>query len=437
LLTDSQRLATADIPKLGRKPRPSQLCNLDRLVATMKARGIDGVVSYYMPNVFYLSGFIHSSAHMIDEMQGYAAVVISRRKPDDAIVIIPDFDLTYFAAQSTWISDVRPYRSLVTPADLPWDETALDRYLPTNLRELQFVVDARKHYAPSLGAAVLTAMKDLGLDRGRVGFDNPFLANVLGYEIANLERADGYSLIKAARQFKTPGELELLREAQLLNQAALEQTVGEWQPGMTWHELVLSYYVNVIKMGGFIHDRGSIIWSNPRGSDPAVVMSTGLEEDFVLEEGDCIMFDCHGKWLDYNYDGGKTWIIGETSRRGTRAERVAVACADSLQEMMNAMRPGTRAYDLMVIGREAFRKHGVGDADLILPIFHGVGIENSEKEFGGAGAYEWTVEEGMVMAAHILYPGGDKERHYIEDVGLVHPDGMQGFYTWGPEPLTN
>jgi Xaa-Pro dipeptidase len=431
-------VATKTVPELGRKARGAQLCNLDRLISGMTARGLDGVVSYYMPNVFYLSGFIHSSAHMLDELQGYAAVIISRHRPEHPIVIVPDFDLPYFTEQPSWIKDVRVYRSLVTPVDLPWDpDTALNRYLPQSLRDIPLVQEARNHYEPDLSTSIVKAMADVGLDKGVVGFDNPFLAENLAERLGNgvTTNNGGYNLIKYARQVKTEPELDILREAQLLNQQALTKTVGEWAPGMTWHELVLNYYVNVIKLGGFIHDRGSIVWSNPRGSETAVVMSTGLEEDFELQEGECVMFDCHGKWLDYNFDGGKTWVIGEKPQGGSRAKRIGDACADSLHEMMNAMRPGVQAVDLMETGRDVFRKHGLGNADLVLPIFHGVGIENSNKEFGGDGAYDWSVEEGMVMAAHILYPGDVSDRHYIEDVGLVRADGLEGFYTWGPQPL--
>ena len=40
-----------------RKPLPKRLCNLDRVLHALKARGLDGIVVTVPTNVFYLSGF--------------------------------------------------------------------------------------------------------------------------------------------------------------------------------------------------------------------------------------------------------------------------------------------------------------------------------------------------------------------------------------------
>ncbi len=61
-------------------PQLERLCNLGRLLDTMEQRGMDGIVSYLRPSVFYLSGFAPPASASVQETNGYAAVVISRHE---------------------------------------------------------------------------------------------------------------------------------------------------------------------------------------------------------------------------------------------------------------------------------------------------------------------------------------------------------------------
>ena len=49
-----------------REPLPKRLCNLDRLLHALEARGLDGIVATAPLNVFYLSG-LNGIAHKSDE----------------------------------------------------------------------------------------------------------------------------------------------------------------------------------------------------------------------------------------------------------------------------------------------------------------------------------------------------------------------------------
>jgi hypothetical protein len=37
----------------------------------------------------------------------------------------------------------------------------------------------------------------------------------------------------------------------------------------------------------------------------------------------------------------------------------------------------------------------------------------------------------MVVATHLLYPGGEQERIWFKDVALVKNDGAEPFFAWG------
>src|SRR5439155_26855459 len=84
------------LPRFRRPVLPERLCNLGRLLETMEQRGLDGLVAYLRPNVFYLSGFAPPSGASVQETNGYGAVVISRHAPDHPVMVVAEFDLPYF-----------------------------------------------------------------------------------------------------------------------------------------------------------------------------------------------------------------------------------------------------------------------------------------------------------------------------------------------------
>src|SRR5215475_10061715 len=165
------RATLTDIPeRFKRQPLPARFCNLERLLDTLEQRGLDGIVAYLRPNVFYLSGFAPPSNQSVNETNGYAAVVISRHAPEHPVMVVAEFDLAYFRTQPSWIDDIRPYATLLLPFDVPLGPSPLDRFIPLGERKSEWANAARQKYAPSLVEGVRRALTDLGLANATVGF---------------------------------------------------------------------------------------------------------------------------------------------------------------------------------------------------------------------------------------------------------------------------
>ena len=49
---------------------------------------------------------------------------------------------------------------------------------------------------------------------------------------------------------------------------------------------------------------------------------------------------------------------------------------------------------------------------------------------------DWTLEEGMVTPMHLLYPGGERSRWWLEEVVVIGKDGGRPLFSWGFGPLT-
>jgi Xaa-Pro aminopeptidase len=416
-------------PEFRRTPFPERFCNVGRLFDTLEQRGLDGLVVYLRPNVFYLSGFAPPSNQSVHETNGYAAVVISRHAPQHPIIVVAEFDLAYFRQQPSWISDIRPYATLLLPFDIPLGPNPLDRFIPVAERTSEWARQARAAYAPSLVEGLRRAMGDLGLDRGRVGFDDLRLAQSLSGP--GMEVVDAYGTLKFVRQVKTDDELRLLRTATRLNQQAIERTIGSWSRGTTWQQLVHTYNVTATLLGGYVRDPGAVVLANPPGPDPALYMTAGTE-DFVVEPGMHLMWDCHGTWQHYCWDGGKTWVVNDEPRGD--AKLVGDATATAMGALQEAMRPGARLSQLQAAARHAFRTAGLANADEAFIFFHGLGLEHIDMEVTDS-HQDWALEEGMVVSAHLQVPGDDHHRGWLEEIFLITPGGGDPFFSWDHHPI--
>jgi Xaa-Pro dipeptidase len=415
-----------------RAPLPERFCQLERLLHGMEARGLDGIVATTPCNVFYLSGF-NGIAHKSDEPKPYA-VVLSRHAPDHPVLLLADYYVSTLLSQPSWIKDVRSFRSVMLPLDLAARDDDLDRFLTHAGAGADWVQQTRKQFSNTIHLACRDALEGLGLAGHRVGFDDLRF----GYQLAmdGLEVADAYDSIMYARCVKTAFEIGKLKEATRINQSAIERTVSQWQRGMSWRALNHAYHRAAIDLGGFVRDPGAMVWAHPRGSDTAVTLQTGLE-DFELTPGLNVMFDCHGTRDMYCWDGGKTWVVdGEPEGD---AKRNADAVARASEAVLAAMRPGARISELQATGRAALRKARVPDADSALIFFHGLGLSHMDLEqtsADGTPNHDWRLEKDMVVPLHILYPGNERHRVWVEEIARVDYDGGEPFFTWGFDPMT-
>ena len=246
-------------------------------------------------------------------------------------MVLADYYLATFLKQPTWVEDLRPFRAVMMPLDLPAKHSDIDRFIPRN-GSAPWIANARATYVFDMASAVRGALTDLKLDNGRVGFDD--MGFGVGLEVEGLEVADGYDPLMFARAVKTPTELRLLERATALNEAAIRATMASWDKGATWSDLNRSYARAVTELGGFVRDPGGMVWGHPRGADPVLTLATGLEDD-VVEPGTHVMFDCHGTIDLYCWDGGKTWVVEGALEGG--AKLFAKATAQVGEALLDAL----------------------------------------------------------------------------------------------------
>jgi len=414
-----------------RSPLPEQICNLERLLYAMKVRDIDALVVNTPLNMYYMTSF-NGIAHKADEPRPWA-FILSRHQPGRPIVVIADYYLATFLQQPTWVEDIRPFRAVMMPLDRTPMKADIDPFIPASAGDVPWLVNAREHYQFDYKSAVQNALADLKLDNARIAFDDMAVGHRLGIGAGQI--CDAYDPLMYARAVKSDFELQLLERCTQLNELAIHRTIDSWDKGANWRDLNRAYASAVSELGGFVRDPGGMVWGHPRGTDSTVTLATALESDEVTA-GTHVMFDCHGTLDLYCWDGGKTWVVdGEPEGQAKQFSDATGKVADML---VQEMKPGVRISELQAKGRQIYRREGVPNADGAVIFFHGLGLSHMDIEIqraDGQSNTDWTLEENMVAPVHLLYPGHEYERIWLEDVIHVTADGGRPMFSWGFDPL--
>ena len=104
------------------------------------------------------------------------------------------------------------------------------------------------------------------------------------------------------------------------------------------------------------------------------------------------------------------------------------------------MRPGARVSALQSHAREVYRRAGLPNSSQAIIFFHGLGLSHMDLEqrsADGKANGDWMLEQGMVVPLHLLVPGGERGRYWLEEVVVVTESGGRPLFSWGFGPLVS
>ena len=223
--------------------------------------------------------------------------------------------------------------------------------------------------------------------------------------------------VKRLRAVKDEAEIERLRAAQAITDAAFEYIVGFMRAGMTEREVAFELEQTMRKMGAEDLAFASIVASGANGASPH-----SIPGDRRLEDGDLVVMDFGARARGYCSDMTRTVAVGHATER-TRAIFDAVRAANETVEAM--LRPGVTGraaheraeYVLAEHGFAGKMGHGLG---------HGVGIDIHELPVLSP-RNEAPLEAGNVVTVEPgVYLSGEAGCR-LEDFGVVTADGFEVF----------
>lgn len=353
----------------------------------------------------------------------------------DALWIGTEANFVYFTGVATpsFVSRSRPI-SLLLPAGRP-PVIVIARNHVAHIRQTTTVLDVRGFdgFEPAAIAALVDTIRDLGLERGRIGcelgdeFRLPM--TYLGFEelkqrLPDTAWSDASKLVWAARKLKSPAEIAVLKEVGRMTGAAFEAMFSAVRPGATQRDLFSEFSAAAARTGA---DRvGYFSIHNGTGADRR---SNASPSDQALLGGDLIWVDAgliyHGYWSDFT----RMAVIGDADPK-RRAEYRFVH--DVSRELMATIHPGVVAEEVMAWCKGAFERSGrtIGNATRI---GHGLGLDITEPPSIVAGD-QTVLVPNMTLA---IEPGVASDLGYfvVEENFVLGPDEVDLLSPPAPDEL--
>ena len=229
--------------------------------------------------------------------------------------------------------------------------------------------------------------------------------------------------LRKMRAVKDAEEVELMRHAQSITDAAFQHMLTFIKPGLTEKEVRTELENYMFSNGADSLAFGSIVASGPNTANPHAVPS-----DRVIQKGDLVLMDYGAGYKDYRSDMTRTVCVGEPNEKQLEIYALVKRCHEECAAAVHAGVDGKDIFDLSkkIIGDAGYGEyynHGLG---------HGVGIDIHENP--NFGRRRNVIEAGAVITIEpgVYLPGVGGVR--LEDYGIVTEAGFEPF-TQSPHEL--
>ncbi len=282
-------------------------------------------------------------------------------------------------------------------------------------------VNAANSYTKRLNDAIT----DFGVTA--LGYEENYLtvAEFMEYEQKlNAKLVPYNAKIAGFRSVKEPYELEKMRKAQAITDAAFTEILARIKVGMTEKELCAELIYCLLKNGGEGLSFDPIVVSGPNTSLPH-----GVPGDRKIQEGDFITMDFGVLYGGYCSDMTRTIAVGYVT---DEMEKVYKTVLKAQTAAIAASRPGMTGSDIDKVARDVITEAGYG------PYFghgygHSLGLEIHESPNCNPKGTQAMVAGNVTSAEPGIYlPGQFGVR--IEDVIIFTEDGCEDI-TKSPKEL--
>ena len=330
------------------------------------------------PNFEYLTGIRYEMRERL-----IALIVPSEENP---IIVAPAFEVSNLSAK-TWIDDF-----------LPWSEED-DPY--------RLLAEATSGW------------------RGRVAmFDDHIPLGVfwaIRSNLTDVEREDSVTpLLVSMRLHKEPAEVELMKRAGHIIDAAVMKAFSSAHVGMTEIELRNIIRDEIVRFGG-VPTFAAVQF----GENSAIPHAEPSSRE--LRRGDIVLLDCGCSVDGYNTDMTRVAVVGEPSDEQQRVYSVVLRAQETALERIA---PGVACGTADGFARKVIEEEGFGEY-FTHRLGHGIGLEVHEPPYLVRG----NAQELAPGMTHSVEPGIYLESKFgvrIEDLVVITEDSSE-VITYSPK----
>ncbi|MFH1447120.1 MAG: Xaa-Pro peptidase family protein [Chloroflexota bacterium] len=269
-------------------------------------------------------------------------------------------------------------------------------------------------------SAFQKAFKALGLNKGRIAVE-PTRLRVLELRYLegagkNVQFVDGSALLASLRMCKDAAEIKKMRQAAIIAQNALLETLKNIKVGMSERDIASKLVIQLYKAGSDTElPFQPIVSSGPNSANPH-----GLPSERRLQQGDLLLFDWGAGMGGYFSDITRVFTVGRVDPELLKIGDIVLAANQAGRGSRGA---GLVAGAVDLAARAVIDAAGYG-AYFIHRTGHGLGMEAHEMPYIYA-ENGLILEEGMIFTVEpgIYLPGRGGVR--IEDDVVVTKDGLE------------
>lgn len=402
------------------------LLNWERAVKKMDEYGLDAVVAAAPRNVYYASEYWTRMSEWFFQ-ENFAAVLLTRDQKQ-ATLLIPEWSLVALLEQPSWIPNIRPIEFL----NMSYIANAPE---PVRLDPLQ--ADAEKLYkervvapmADNVITALSQALDDLGLAKGRIGFDDLRLAQHVQKLAPEMKVADAHDYWLDVRKVKSKAEQGILRQGAKINENALREITPYIKPGVVWREVIDRFRDSVMRQDAVLlaSQKGLQFGAEYGGEYFPDLMFR--DNDWVIRDQQIIIYESWGAYQNYTFDCSRTVHVG------TPTQAYSDLCAritDMQQEVESTLRAGASTHDVFKNGMKLVKSSGIETPDKLLIFMHSIGLDIIELPSGYPSfglIKNFDLEPDMILNFEFLYFGHTTGPFHIESSYLIKDGGTECLHT--------
>jgi hypothetical protein len=244
-----------------------------------KASGVDMLFVFRTEDSRYVTGYRH---HL-----GPAFIL-----GNAVTVVLPDADPILFTMDHVMCKNAMPW--------MP-EGTIRER---ANFRESAAIRNWTAKIKEEFGDL---AGKTIGID-----IFTPVLARTLQEEFPKAEIVDGYEVLMKAKIIKTEDEIQCMKAANAMTEAAMDAAIEFLRPGVKECEVLAVAWKTMTDLGSEWTQCSNIV-----ASGPYTYPYRRFTSDRIIRKGDLVIIDIGACFNGYYGDLTRTWLCGDDLKRGT------------------------------------------------------------------------------------------------------------------------
>ncbi len=314
----------------------------------------------------------------------------------DAVALVPGFNMYYFTGLEFHLSE-RPIVAILTPDGelsfiIPELEVPKINQRP-DLEARAFAWSDTDGYADAFKQAVSA----LGLDGKKLGVDGLTMRVT---ELLEFQKVAPKIQVSAVERqiirimaMKTPDEVEAMRKACQLSEAALDKLMAWVQPGMTERQIAVRLNEEMTALGSSGVAFEPLVQTGPNSALPH-----GMLTDRALGRDEFLLIDYGGRYDGYPADITRTFCLGTPTAEMQKIYDTVKAANEAAIKVSG---PGVAMCDVDKAARDVINAAGYGQY-FIHRTGHGLGLAGHELIPQIAEGVTDLLEPGM---AYTIEPG--------------------------------